>query len=88
MFNIFNIFKTENEVIASLEAKIKKLELERNCLYEIVNNSNKLVENCGSHSAKTFSHYIDALLDWSKEKGRADDLEKELKALKESNGGN
>ena len=81
MFNIFNIFKTESEVVIKLEAKVKALSAELGDCRE------KLSAVNGSYS-KTFGHYADTAKAYASEAVRADNLEKELKALKESDGGN
>ena len=81
MFNIFNIFKTENEVVIELEAKVKALNA------ELADCRKKLSTVNGSYS-NTFGHYINTAKAYASEAVRADNLEKELKALKESDGGN
>lgn len=75
MFNIFNIFKTENEVIIELEAEVKALK-------GALSDCSKKFKSSSDSSAKTFGHYIDISLAFASEKVRADNLEKELERLK------
>lgn len=78
---MFNIFKNDNEVIAELEAKVKALKAE-------LEDCRSSLKACRDSSSKTLGHYIDTALAFASEAVRADDLEEELKALKEKNGRN
>jgi uncharacterized small protein (DUF1192 family) len=75
MFNIFNIFKTENEVVAKLEAEVKRLTAELRECYKARRDST------ATHS-KVLGHYIDINLAYATEAGRVRELEKELERLK------
>lgn len=75
MFNIFNIFKTENEVVTKLEAEVKRLTAELRECYKARRDST------ATHS-KVLGHYIDCSLDYAEKAGRVRELEKELERLK------
>ncbi len=75
MFNIFNILKTENEVVTELEAKVKRLTAELRDCYKARRDST------ATHS-KVLGHYIDINFAYATAAGRVKELEEELKRLK------
>jgi hypothetical protein len=75
MFNIFNIFKTENEVVTELKAEVKRLNAELWDCYKARRDST------ATHS-KVLGHYIDSSLAYAEKAVRVDELEEELKRLK------
>ena len=75
MFNIFNIFKNENEVIANLEAGNSKL-------LTAWNDCRKRNDEHVESYVRLFGPYIDISLAFATKAVRVDELEEEVKALK------